>query len=98
MNDAAPCVEMSPKDASRFNLAQGDRVQVQSRRGSVEGTVRLGDIAEGHLFIPFHYGYWDDEEGDHRRAANELTLTGWDPVSKQPHFKFAAVRLDHACA
>ena len=96
LNDAAPdvYVEMSPKDASRFNLAQGDRVQVQSRRGSVEGTVRLGDIAEGHLFIPFHYGYWDDEEGDHRRAANELTLTGWDPVSKQPHFKFAAVRLD----
>ena len=25
------------------------------------------------------------------RAANELTITGWDPVSKQPHFKFAAV-------
>jgi hypothetical protein len=31
---------------------------------------------------------------DHRRAANELTITGWDPISKQPHFKFAAVRID----
>ena len=27
------------------------------------------------------------------RAANELTRTSWDPVSKQPHFKVAAVRL-----
>ena len=27
------------------------------------------------------------------RAANELTLTEWDPVSKQPHFKYAAVRV-----
>ena len=27
------------------------------------------------------------------RAANELTLTAWDPVSKQPLFKVAAVRV-----
>jgi ferredoxin-nitrate reductase len=26
------------------------------------------------------------------RAANELTITVWDPVSKQPMFKLAAVR------
>ena len=26
-------------------------------------------------------------------AANELTLTGWDPVSKQPFFKAGAVNL-----
>ncbi|MFL5368930.1 MAG: molybdopterin dinucleotide binding domain-containing protein, partial [Myxococcales bacterium] len=45
---------------------------------------RVGDIAEGTLFMPFHYG-------DH--AANELTLTTWDPVSKQPSFKYAAARM-----
>jgi hypothetical protein len=27
------------------------------------------------------------------RAANELTMTIWDPVSKQPLFKTAACRL-----
>lgn len=27
------------------------------------------------------------------RAANELTLTAWDPVSKQPTFKSGAVRI-----
>ncbi len=52
---------------------------------------RVGDIIAGHLFVPFHYGYWDED--DRPRAANELTLPEWDPVSKQPHFKYAAVRL-----
>jgi ferredoxin-nitrate reductase len=33
----------------------------------------------------------DDDE--RARAANELTLTGWDVVSKQPFFKFAAARV-----
>jgi hypothetical protein len=44
--------------------------------------------------MPFHYGYWDDP--GRQRAANELTLYEWDPVSKQPHFKYAAVRLEKA--
>jgi len=44
------------------------------------------------LFLPFHYGYWDDGHR-HRRAANELTLTDWDPVSKQPIFKTAAASV-----
>ena len=43
--------------------------------------------------MPFHYGYWDDPQSGHTRAANELTVTGWDPVSKQPMFKLAAVRV-----
>jgi hypothetical protein len=37
-----------------------------------------------------------DSNGDgiEARAANELTLTSWDPVSKQPVFKVAAVRVE----
>jgi hypothetical protein len=54
------------------------------------------DILPGHLFIPFHYGYWDAPDSDHDRAANELTITDWDPVSKQPHYKYAAARLRKA--
>jgi hypothetical protein len=51
------------------------------------------------VFLPFHYGYWDTPEvsglgGDQPgRAANELTITDWDPVSKQPLFKTSACRL-----
>ena len=44
------------------------------------------------VFLPFHYGYWDapDRSG---RAANELTITTWDAVSKQPIFKTAAASV-----
>lgn len=57
------------------------------------GAVRIGNMLPGHVFVPFHYGYWDDDDDEHARAANELTVTEWDPVSKQPHFKFAAVSV-----
>jgi hypothetical protein len=43
--------------------------------------------------VPFHYGDWDRTGGAPPRAANELTITAWDPVSKQPLFKVAAVRV-----
>ncbi len=43
--------------------------------------------------MPFHYGWWNDQAGEGRRAANELTITQWDPASKQPLFKTAAARV-----
>ncbi len=92
LNDAAPdaFVQMHEHDAARLGIADGDVVEVESRRGRITVRAKLGDILPGHLFVPFHYGYWDDP--DHARAANELTTTEWDPVSKQPYFKHAAVR------
>ena len=60
----------------------------------------MGDIRPGTVFAPFHYGYWDTggSPGDHPTAANELTITEWDPVSKQPVFKNAAVRVERIAA
>jgi anaerobic selenocysteine-containing dehydrogenase len=89
-------VELNPRDAGAAGIAEGDRVRVRSRRGTVEAPARLGKVREGVVFIPFHYGYWDENgDAEHTRAANELTPTSWDPVSKQPLFKVAAVRLEH---
>lgn len=82
-------VEISTSDALSYRIRNGDRVEVRSRRGHVVLPARITDIRPGLLFIPFHYGYWDDNS--HPRAANELTRGDWDPVSKQPHYKFAAV-------
>jgi anaerobic selenocysteine-containing dehydrogenase len=82
---------MSSADAERYSLRDGDMVEVVSRRGRIRAVARVGGILDGHVFVPFHYGSWDD--ASRSRAANELTLTGWDPVSKQPYFKFAAVRI-----
>lgn len=93
LNQAAPdvFVQLNELDAAQLGVAEGDFVRVASRRGALEGVVRIGNILRHHVFVPFHYGYWD---GDSRpRAANELTITEWDPVSKQPHFKYAAVSI-----
>jgi anaerobic selenocysteine-containing dehydrogenase len=97
--EAAPdaWVELSPADAAGLGITEGDWVRAVSRRGRIEARARLTGIKEGVVFAPFHYGYWDVGQAapDGRpRAANELTLTEWDPVSKQPIFKVAAVRLE----
>ena len=86
-------VELCRADADRLGVEDGDPVEVASRRGTVRGPVRVGDILPGHVFIPFHYGYWDDAGDQPHRAANELTISAWDPVSKQPVFKYAAVQV-----
>jgi anaerobic selenocysteine-containing dehydrogenase len=74
-------------------------VRIASARGAIEAPARVGGVRDGVVFVPFHYGYWDVDGGaepadEHdARAANELTLTAWDPVSKQPLFKVAAVSV-----
>jgi len=95
LRDAAPepWVELSGQDAAALGVAEGDRVRVESVRGTVEAPVRIGQGRAGVVFLPFHYGYWDTDATGHDRAANELTATTWDPVSKQPLFKLAAVRV-----
>jgi anaerobic selenocysteine-containing dehydrogenase len=77
-----PWVELHPSDAA--GIAEGDLVRVESPRGAIEVPARLSGIRPGVVFVPFHYA---------SQAANELTITAWDPVSKQPLFKLAAVRI-----
>jgi anaerobic selenocysteine-containing dehydrogenase len=92
-----PWVELSPADAERLGVSEGDVVEVASARGSVRLPARIKEIRQGAVFIPFHYGYWDVTNGD-PRAANELTITDWDPNSKQPLFKVGAVSVTKAGA
>ena len=93
LNDAAPdgYVQLSEQDAARYGIANGDMVEVTSRRGQVLEPAQVGNIREGLVFLPFHYGYWDHP--DRPRAANELTIKEWDAISKQPHYKYGAVRI-----
>jgi ferredoxin-nitrate reductase len=96
LNAAAPAafVELAREDAAGLGVVDGDLVEVRSRRGHVIVPARIGGVEPGVVFIPWHYG--DDGTDDAPTAANRLTLTGWDPVSKQPHFKYAAVVLSRA--
>ncbi|MFD8544876.1 molybdopterin oxidoreductase family protein [Streptomyces sp. NPDC059649] len=96
LQDAAPemWVELHPEDAARAGIAEGDLVRVASRRGDLVALAFLGGPRPGVVFAPFHYGYFDQTDPDrHNRAANELTRTEWDPVSKQPVYKVTAVRI-----
>ncbi|WP_433699449.1 molybdopterin oxidoreductase family protein [Nocardiopsis sp. CA-288880] len=92
-------VEVAPSDAEDAGVREGDLVEVASPRGAVRARARIAGIRPGVLFVPFHYGYWDSEdlgggEGVPKdRAANEMTVTDWDPVSKQPLFKTSAASL-----
>ncbi|MDQ0938566.1 anaerobic selenocysteine-containing dehydrogenase [Streptomyces sp. V1I1] len=79
-----PWVEIAPQDAASYGIAEGDLVRLESARGAVQLPARICGTRPGTVFLPFHYRH---------QAANELTRTVWDPVSKQPVFKVSAVRL-----
>jgi anaerobic selenocysteine-containing dehydrogenase len=96
-------VEMSLADADERGWSDGDLIAVTTPRGRVEAPLRVTGVRRGVVFLPFHYGYWDtpsghEPEGDHGRAANELTMTAWDPASKQPLFKTAAAQVERVRA
>lgn len=99
LNQAAPDVwiELTPVDAEPLGISEGDLVRAESPRGWLEAPARLSGIRPGVVFVPFHYGYFDEKDGTypngHPRAANEVSMTEWDPVSKQPFFKLGAVRV-----
>jgi ferredoxin-nitrate reductase len=92
LQDAAPdvFVAVNEADAAHLGVLDGDRVRVVSRRGSVVAPAKVGDVVPpGVVFVPFHYGDLGEEH-----AANNLMPQSWDPVSKQPVQKFAAVRIE----
>ena len=89
-------VQLAQEDATRLGILDGDWMRVSSRRGAIEARAQIGDIGAGEIFVSFHFGYWDAP--GRSRAANELTIYEWDPVSKQPHYKYAAVRVEKIAA
>jgi anaerobic selenocysteine-containing dehydrogenase len=97
---AAPTVwaELAAEDAAALGVAEGELVDVVSARGTIRAAARPTDLRPGTVFVPFHYGYWDTTgdrpaDGVPGSAANELTITDWDPVSKQPLFKTSAAAV-----
>ncbi|MCL2535478.1 MAG: bifunctional nitrate reductase/sulfite reductase flavoprotein subunit alpha, partial [Nocardiaceae bacterium] len=85
-----PFVEIHPEDAARLEIADGDRVEVGSRRGrAVLPAVITDRVRPGTCFAPFH---WNDVFGEYL-AINAVTNDAIDPDSLQPEFKACAVDL-----
>jgi anaerobic selenocysteine-containing dehydrogenase len=90
-SEPEPFVEVNAEDAARLELAEGERVQLSSRRGTVQLPVRLSaGVQPGMVFVPFH---WGDLFGE-GNAANYLTISAIGRVAKQPELKFCAVNLE----
>ncbi len=84
-----PLCEMHPRLAQKLGIADGDEVTVSSRRGSITLPAHVVEtIRPDTVFIPYH---WPGA-----KSANLLTNRAYDPVSKMPEFKVAAVRVEPA--
>ena len=82
-----PFVEVHPDLALAYQLEEGDRIRVVSRRGAAHGLVRITEtIRADTVFMPFHWGG--------AASVNRVTNPALDPVSKMPEFKVCAVRLE----
>ena len=79
-------LEINPLDAKTFELQDGHRIKVSSRRGTIETRVMItGRVGKGVVFMPFHF-----EEAN----VNKLTNPAFDPIAKIPELKVCAVRLE----
>ena len=80
-------LEMNPRDAKRLGLRPHDLVTVVSPRSRIDHLeLRITEIvAPGQVFMPFHY-----EE----KNSNRLTQSAFDPYSREPNYKQAAVRVE----
>ncbi|MFF8835423.1 molybdopterin-dependent oxidoreductase [Streptomyces sp. NPDC015130] len=86
----APFVEVHPDDALRLGVAEGDAVEVASRRGRVVLPAVVTDrVRPGSCFAPFH---WNDLFGEDL-CVNAVTNDAVDPLSFQPELKVCAVAL-----
>jgi ferredoxin-nitrate reductase len=85
-----PILEVNTRDAREIGLQDGEFVEVTSRRGKAVAQCRVSDtIRAGTCFLPFHWG----RRLGFYKSANNLTLSGRDPLSRQPELKACAVRL-----
>jgi formate dehydrogenase alpha subunit len=81
-------VEINPEAARTLSIAEGDKVRVSTRRGSVVATAKVTPkLKENVIFMPFHFA-----EG----AANTLTNPVLDPIAKIPEYKVCAAKLEKA--
>ncbi len=80
-------LDISPDDARRYGVGDGDTVRVTSRRGSILVPVRIDPgLRAGLAFTTFHF--------NDAVATNLLTIDATDPKSGTAEFKACAVRID----
>ncbi len=80
-------LDISPEDATRLGLMEGDPVRVTSRRGSLVAPTHIDpSLRAGLVFMTLHF--------QDKVKTNVLTIDVSDPKSGTAEFKACAVRVD----
>ena len=88
----ASFLEIHPIDAEALQIAEGDVTIITSKRGEVQVKAKIStQIKQGVVFLPMH---WGKVLGSDLNRANNLTSDQVDPMSKEPDFKYCAVRVE----
>jgi formate dehydrogenase major subunit/formate dehydrogenase alpha subunit len=78
-------IEVSPKDAQRAGVRDGDLIRLESRRGEIVAKAQVTTrVGAGLVFATFHFP---------ESAVNFLTNPVLDPTAKIPEFKVCAVKM-----
>jgi assimilatory nitrate reductase catalytic subunit len=86
-----PVLSMNSDDMSRRQLQDGDLVKVSSRRGNLVIRVQQSDeMLPTQTFMPMHWG----RQQMNGMGSNALTIGAFDPISKQPELKHAAIKVE----
>ncbi len=86
-------IEMHADDLALRGIRSGELVRVKSRRGDVILRAEASaEIRSGQAFVAMHWGTTTLNSP----GANALTLRTFDPFSKQPELKHAAVQVEKA--
>jgi formate dehydrogenase alpha subunit len=79
-------VEISPEDARKLKIKNGDKVKVSSRRGVVKARAKVTTRSQkGNVFMTFHY---------QDALTNILTSEHKDPIAGTPEYKACAVNIE----
>ncbi|MFO0694978.1 MAG: nitrate reductase [Polyangiales bacterium] len=77
-------VELHPDDAATLGIGPGVWVRLRSQRGSMKAMAHVTTVVRpGQVFVPMHYA-----------ETNRLTFPAFDPHSRQPAYKAAAVAIE----
>ncbi len=80
-------LNLSPEDAGRLCLDEGEVAKASSRRGSLRVPVHIDEtLRPGLAFMTLHF--------PEQVQTNILTLDAWDPKSGTAEFKATAIRVD----
>ena len=92
-HDPEPRLGMHANDMARRSLKEGDIVRVASRRGALHVMVQAdASVRSGQAYLPMHWGkrYLGGKDSE---GVNTITQPAFDPVSRQPELKHAAVKV-----